>query len=60
MLAEWSLITYWRGLTSGDPVAWGITIVIGGGMVFFLLRSWPRDDEGKPETQDGTAETGAK
>jgi hypothetical protein len=43
MLAEWSLFIWWRGLTTGDPAAWAITLVVGGAMVWLVLRYWPAD-----------------
>jgi hypothetical protein len=48
MLAEWSMLTYWRGLSSGDPVAWGITI----GLPAILLAAIAWDYWRKAKTPD--------
>jgi len=44
MFAELSIVTYWRGLSSGDPAAWIITVVVGGTLLGLLFWSWRKNE----------------
>jgi hypothetical protein len=52
MLAEWSVVIWWRGLTGGDPVAGGVTV---GVVALFAFGLWW--DNRRRSGSDDTPET---